>query len=387
MMLSLASCLTACGGAPSPLREDRPVVFESDELLAESKAKANAGVEPYYSSWKLIESRADSALEREPAPSLGKSATKYRQAACADFLYARSLVLAFYHTGNADYLHRALYYLLVYAECEAGTDKHLDYSAPTTDGEADIGLNIAAPLATACDVFALIYPYIEDSDVATISEWIRTEAELVKLGHEYWIEKDCYGAQYGNNHLTSHLMGLAAAAYALDDGELLDYVLRDSAITFPVMIERAILMSGDEVYSVDTDSDFADGEIYDRYRVVQNHGFAYSIYHLKFLTHTALILKNNGVDYFNYTADGGESLKLSFLAYADYLIRNDSTLNGGHYSGNPLDRGNAFSIYRIAGYIWDDDKIDETITALENGGVKCYDVEQMGDTAGYLFGN
>ena len=146
-------------------------------------------------------------------------------------------------------------------------------------------------------------------------------------------------------------------------------------------------MEGDEVYYKDTDSDFRPGEIYDRYRVVStpSNGFGYSMYHLKFLTHTALMLYNNGVDYFSYFGENGENMKLSFHVYADYLIQNDSTLYGGHYTDNKLNRENAYCMYLIANHVYNDDTIQSVIDALEEQHVRCIENELFGVTALFTY--
>ena len=369
---------------------DRPILFESDEMLAYSKKMAEMKVEPYAYSWELIKKNADYALMIGPKPYKDSDSTKFRFAACDDFVYARYLALAYYNTGDAKYLDGALAIFKAYSESDPilGTGQHLDYSAETINGKSDIGLNIALPLTAACDAYSLIYTYVSDEDRASIEKWLRIEAELVIEGHENWIKNDYYTQQYGNNHLTCHLMGIIAAAYVLEDDALLAYALdtEKNPAAYPEMLDRAILMYGDDVWSGDTDSDFDEGEIYDRYRVVQNTGFGYSLYHLKFLTYCAMMMSNNNVDYFIYYGSNGENLKLPYLTYSEYLIKNDNTLGVGHYSNSPIDRSTALNIYYIAYYYYRDEEIASVISAILGDGISSADIEVFGHSTAYLFG-
>ena len=368
---------------------DRPVVFTTDEMLKVAKQNAEAENEPWLSTRNGILSKADLALKTGAKPDKGASATAYRLAACKDFINARYLALAFLYTEDEKYFEAAKDILMTYASLMLGTDDQLDYSAKTTDGQADIGLNIAVSFATACDVYSILYPYLDELDKADIEDWIREEAELCVKGHEYWLKNDFYEQQYGNNHLTSHLMGIIAAAYALEDDKLLSYALSDEGNIADLfeMIDHAILMEGDEVYGKDSDASFAEGEIYDRYRSIQNNGFGYAMYHLKFLTHTALLLHNNGIDVFEYCGKNGENIKLPFATYSEYLIKNDITLGSGHYANDSgLNRENAYSTYSIAYYITGDEGIKAVIDAMKAQGVVCNEVETFGITAPYLFG-
>ena len=373
---------------------NRPVLFESDEMLDYSKKMAEAGVEPYASAWKTIKKNADYALTIGPNPYTSEDCTKFRFAACDDFVYARYLAIAYRYTGEAKYLEGAILFLKTYSESDPvlGTSAHLNYSAATINGKSDLGLNIALPLTTACEVYSLLYPYLNDADKASIEAWLRVEVALVIEGHEYWIANNYYDSQLGNNHLTCHLMGIIATAYALEDNELLAYALDEglNEACYTEMIDRAILMYGDDVWQGqkqgDTDSDFEEGEIYDRYRVVQEKGFGYSLYHLKFLTYCATMLYNNGADYFIYYGTNGENLKLSYLAYADYLIENDNTLGAGHYSNSPIERDTALNIYYIAYYYYRDEKIREVISAIVGDGISSADIELFGRSTAYIFG-
>ena len=372
------------------IKGNRPVLFETDEMLALSKQKADLRIEPYYTSWVNVLKKADQSLVTAPSPYLDTSATQYRFAACSDFINARSLALAYYHTGEQKYLDRAIEYLMAYStpKIRPGTDKHLDYSAPTTDGEADIGLNLALPLTTACDTYSLLYPFMNDTEKASFESWIKAEVKLIKKGHNFWVENNYYGAQVGNNHLTSHLMGLICAAYVLEDTELLEFAVSsaENKANYLVMFDRAILMSGDELYSVDPSESFTDGEIYDRYRVVQGNGFGYAMYHLKFLTYSAFVMYNNGANFFKHVGSNGETLLLPFRYYADFLIENDSTLKGGYYSGNALNIESSYVLYLIADIVYDDEIVSNVVTTLEKRGVVSGDNEIFGRSGGYILG-
>lgn len=366
---------------------ERPFLFETDEMLAHSFAKVREGVEPWASAFARTKKHADEAPA--PSPFLGSSATQYRLRACQELIYARYHAVTFLGTGEQKYLDSALAFLNAYARSTPmlGSDETLDYSAPTIDGQSDLGLNIAAPLVAFCDVYSLLYPYLADSDKVEMTKWIKVGAALIRKGHEYWIANDYYDHQYGNNHLSSHLMGLIAAAYAIEDDELLAYALdgEKNPAHFAEMIERAILMKGDEVWYRDTDSDFTDGEIYDRYRVVQNNGFFYAIYHLKFLTNGAVMLKNNGLDYFSFVGKNGENLLLPYHAYEEYLAANTVEIGNRHYVGSPFCRSVPLFSYHMADYYYSDERVHALVRLMLDAGEISWDKETFGDTAIFFY--
>ena len=388
-MIKASNAVTVGKSYSARMKGDRPVIFESDEMIAFSLSKAKAHVEHWASGWANVQKNAALVLTSGASPYTGESATEFRLAACQDFIGARYLALTYLGTGDKSYLNAAVDILNLYAKSspKLGSDETLDYSAATINGQSDIGLNIALPLTTFCEVYALLYNHISEEDRAIMADWIRVEAELVKKGHEYWISNNYYDKQYGNNHLTCHLMGLIAAAYALEDDALLNYAL-DSTLNeacFGEMIERAILMKGDETWYKDIDSDFAEGEIYDRYRVVQNAGFGYAIYHLKFLTNCAAILKNNGIDYFSYYGDNGENLSIPYHAYAEYLLKDNVNLGTGHYTGSPMSRQDALFSYIMANYYYEDEVIANVVEKLMSEGVYPFDKETFGRSPAYIY--
>ena len=372
---------------------NRPVLFETDEMLAASKEQAGLRLEPWLTSWQNVLKKANASLTAEPSPYVGTSSTEYRLAACNDFISARSLALAYRNTGDETYLNRAIDYLMAYASpaLRPGTDDYLDYSGvETSDGQPDIGLNIAVPLTTACDAYSLIYPYMNDSDKALFESWIEEEVSLVKKGHQYWIDNDYYWNQIGNNHITSHLMGMICAAYVLEDDALLTYAINSAQNDSDLleMLDRPILMEGDTVFHRDPQSTFTDGEIYDRYRVVDTtpNGFGYAMYHLKFLTYSAFVMQNNGLDFFRYEGTNGENLLLSYKAYAPYLIANDPSINGGYYNGNSLQQESTYTLYLMAYYIYGDETLRNVINALNEYGFVPGDNELFGRSGGYILG-
>ncbi len=387
--------------APSAaMTGNRPVLFDTDEMLAYSKEMADAGIEPWASSWRTTLAKADADLIFGAKPYTDSNCQEYRFAACNDFINARYLALAYYNTQDTKYLDAALSFLKTYAESDPmlGTGEHLDYSAAKINGKSDIGLNVGLPLTTACEVYALIYPYVSDADKTIIENWIRIEADLVIEGHEYWIVNDYYDQQYGNNHLTCHLMAIISAAYVLEDDDLLSYAIKGTDTNpkyFSEMIESAILMYGDDTWGGDPgdpNPDFDDGEIYDRYRVVQQKGFGYALYHLKFLTLCANVLYNNGVDYFIFYGENGENLLLPYLTYAEYLLdyENITDKNGiateGFYEGSPIDLGDALNLYLIGYYHYEDETIAEVITKINDLGIGFKDVELFGSSTAYTYG-
>ena len=365
----------------------RPVLFETDEMLSVAFQKAKDGIEPLASAFDRIKKSADNAPPA--APHLGKSATQYRLIACSDLINARYHTLAYLGTQEKRYFDAAMAILNTYAKSDPmlGSDETLDYSSPAVDGKPDIGLNIAAPLTAFCEIYSLLYPYLDDSDKTAMKKWIGVGAELIKKGHEYWTGNDYYDRQYGNNHLSSHLMGLIAAAYALEDDDLLAYALDEekNPAYFAEMIERAILMKGDEVWYRDIDSDFADGEIYDRYRVVQNNGFFYAIYHLKFLTNGAVMLKNNGVDYFSFVGKNGENLLLPYHAYEEYLAANTVEIGNRHYVGSPMCRSVPLFSYHMADYYYNDERVSAIVKMMLDAGEISWDKETFGHTAVFIY--
>ena len=159
-----AANLLALGtaGISAEMKGNRPVLFTTDEMIASSKANALAYKTPWSTNMSTIKQLADQAIINGVNPDTGTGATAYRLAACIDLINAHYIALTYLYTEDSKYLNAAVDFLLAYAEPMLGTSQYLDYSAATTDGKADIGLNIAAPLTTACEVYSLLYPYIGD---------------------------------------------------------------------------------------------------------------------------------------------------------------------------------------------------------------------------------
>ena len=145
-------------------------------------------------------------------------------------------------------------------------------------------------------------------------------------------------------------MGLAAIGFTLGDEGLITYALDspENPRDWKEMHDGAILMESkpnpSQLYHRDPTltrgaAPPANGEIYDRYRVITTRegrglGMPYAFFHQRMLMVTAEMAFLNGRDLYRCEGPHGENLRLTFDAHAPYLLKKEPVACGGYYAGN-----------------------------------------------------
>lgn len=220
-----------------------------------------------------------------------------------------------------------------------------------------MGMCVGEMAAGFVNVYGLLHEYLTPAEHASVRAWFSRLVPEIKAGHQAWIDNGYFGEQDYNNHLSAHLLGLAAIGYALKDEALLAYTFdsMDNPRDYREMIAGAILMPGKpdtQFWKEDKRRDTKPGEIYDRYRVVtirggKGFGLGYAMLHLQFLTLIAEAAHHHGGDYFAYAGRHGESLRRAFEHYADYYITHDPAVHGPYHANDRLFAWN-LSAFQIA---------------------------------------
>jgi hypothetical protein len=323
------------------------------ERLARNAASTE---EPFASAWAHLRAAADAALEAEPRVYAGDNSLDLRMATSATSSRVRDLCLAYHVTGDERYAGRAvdLFSPWTAADPPPGTQLVSDEFAggDRADTMAGLGLNVGLAATDMAIAYSLVWPHLAPELRADAETWLRALAPVIIDGHRAWIDNDYYGHQDYNNHLTGHNMGLAAIGFAAKEPDLVRFALdsADNPRDWKEMHDGAILLAEapleDQLWHGDPTltrgaAPPVSGEIYDRYRIVtirdgRGCGLPYAFFHQRMLTLTAEMARQNGIDLYGYTGPHGENLRLTFQAYAPFLLRGEPVVRRGYYSGNRM---------------------------------------------------
>lgn len=342
------------GGDAVAESADRPVVWTTDADIEDAKQRVTNQEEPYYTSWLMTREHADNALDDELVPYQGPDPDRYFIDGRDQAKQTRSLALAYRISGEQVYLNAAKEVLGDWAqdaiEYPYGPPADFpDFDAfPSSDLPHGAGLRIGRIMSTFADAYGLMWPEMSAAERDDVDQWMRLMLPPIKESQRQWEEEHhknneppWMGHNYYNNHLSAHILGMAAIGYAVQDQEIIDHALTgsDNPRNLETMIENAILMPGDEVYRDDPSNNGAPnakaGEMWDRYRIINtpSKGLFYSLTHIRFLALTVEMTHNNdGVDYYDYQAPGGENLELAFERYSPWFVTGDpNSVNDGYY--------------------------------------------------------
>jgi hypothetical protein len=342
----------------------RPVVVFTDAMLANLRANCASDHEPFRTCWANLQADARKALTGTYPPYVGANSVEFAGAARRTGGAVRDLLLVHAVTGDAALAQRARAILLDWATHDPLPGSTLDRQPYVSgqdrgDSVAGLGLNVGLAACILANDYSLLYPYLTEQERAACEKWLRLLGDVTREGHQVWIDKNYFSHQDFNNHLTGHLMGLAAVGYAVGDDALVHYALDspENPRDLVEMLDGTIIMGRDQLYPADpTITKGAPepevGEIYDRYRVltIRNNlgcGLAYAFFHLKMLATTAEMAFHHGTDYFARTGPRSQSLRLPFEVHAKYLITGRADTAPGYFQDNVLHLSDAH-IYELA---------------------------------------
>lgn len=395
----LCCALMTFGAVERPLtasedtRATRPIVLTTTADLDTARQRIEQRIEPLYSTWLKTLAQADDSLPRPPDPYQGTDHEEYFRVGTRQGIQARSLALVFRLEGERQYADKARELLLAWA------NERRQYPFNLSEPSHSAGLVIARVVVVFADAYALLYDKFDASEREQIDRWLRSLADAIQVSRRIWVHGQLpgrptpyLGRQNFNNHLGAHTMGLAAIGYALADDALIRYALRDPANprNLKTLIDGAIVSSRRDLYHGDpTLTQGAPnpqrGEVYDRYRTTEGKGLGYCHIHLRFLTLTALMARNNGdsFDYFAYSGNGA-GLEAAFNFYSDFLLSGNTAARTGYYrEDHGVDFG-LLGVFEVASRIYrDNDLIRMVLCARQR--VR-FDSETFGWTAPLVHG-
>jgi hypothetical protein len=338
------------------ITKPHPRLYVDGADIALMKQRVDARSEPWYGAWVRVKDAADKrrsgAVEPRPLEGPVTQETFFLDA-LTDARACVYLALAWHITGDEAYAEVGLETLLAWARAEPNPCTGFDPSVRFPN----MGMEVARATSQFVWAYDLLCPYpgFAPADKKVVQAWMRVLEKEIKTGiarwagrfrwvkdEERWVEDAevprYFGGQEFQNHIAGHTMGLVLLGYALGDRELAQYAI-DSTYprNFKALISGCILMDGDPPFHGEPDDAPPphDGEIYDRYRHYEppGKGIGYAHLTLSMLVAAAEVAYHNGLDFYTFTAPGGETLEKPFDFYADLYRLKDSTLKGGFYSG------------------------------------------------------
>lgn len=319
-----------------PVRTEGPRLMFTPESFARMKTRVTLGLEPWASAAANLVEEAERKLDAVAQPYTGRDSLAFYQAAVIDGERARLLAYAWLVSDEERFAAAALETLLAWASADPVPASNFDPAIrfPNT------GMEVARAAVPMLEVYDLArdHPALSNSDREVIEEWFSLLTLPILTGKRRWEENDYFNRQDFQNHLTAHVMGLAAIGYTLGDRDLVQFALDhpENPRDFKELIAGTILMAGDVPHH--REPAYAnppmDGEIYDRYRhfTAGGRGITYVHLSLSQLLYTAEIAWNNGIDFYRYIAPGGENLRLPLQRYADLFRTRDLREVGGFFA-------------------------------------------------------
>lgn len=343
---------------------DGPVLLTTNEMLETANRRIVDRRDPWYTAWVRTKHRADAHLDVDFSPSQGTSAGAYFHDGMHQAGITLSLAVSHALTADETYAAKAREILLEWA-----TDPNQDRDVATSSSRLAQGLLIARVVSKFAYAATFIWHTLSKRDREAVEDWLGRMAYLIYKTQWIWHENDYFHRQYYTNHQAAHIMGLGTIGFVLDDRRIVDYALDSprNPRDLTDMIEGAILMEGQDPWWADPsesdvthalyDSIAADpapdpqtGEMFDRYRVLDGFGMAYSLSNLLHLTVLAEAAYHNGYGraFYDYTGPGGEHLELPFEYYAAFVRTGDTSLKSGYYAGEFVLEPERKALYELA---------------------------------------
>ena len=317
---------TAAFGAEAPS-------IECDAtMLARARERIEARSEPFQTYWQLAKSEVATALTLEPKPCTSRDPLEFHGEAQSQGIAARLLAYQWRLEDRTVAGTSAVALLDAWASATPlpGTDFDPAIRLPNA------GMDVARGMLPFVAAYDLVHghPALTPEIDTRIHAWFRALVPVVKEGILRWETNDDFGGQHFQNHHVAHTLGLALFGAALVDGELIQLALDSpgNPKDFKELIAGLILMPGDDPLHGPRDKPIHPGEIIDRARTQTGSGLSYCHLSMTLMLYTAEVLtRATGEDWVNWTAPGGESLRLPFTFYSDFWRLRNAGLHGGFY--------------------------------------------------------
>lgn len=330
----------------------RPFVILSDAALQELHKQSASDSEPMATAWSKLKVQAAEALNQTFQPEDFRNSTQFGHASRVAASAGRDMIIVWHVTGENRLRQTAKKLMLEWVDFEPRPGENLERvvygSVERGDGSttAGLGLNVGVAAWYWSELYCLLWPELTEKERDRTSAWLRFLAELIEEGHRYWIDNDYYNEQDYNNHLSGHLVGLAAVGYALQDPKLIAYTYESpkNPRDYREMLHGTILMPSKgrgQFWRSDPSKTTQPGEIYDRYRVLtkrggKGHGLAYAMMHLRMLIILAEMAHAHGTDYYSHAGPNGENLLLPLEHYSSFYIARSPAVKGSYHAGDRL---------------------------------------------------
>lgn len=309
-----------------------PIIECDASMIARARERITAKAEPFYSYWQLAKAEAAQALIAQPKPCSSRDSLVFHGEAQAQGIAARLLAYQWRLEGDQAAGAHAVALLDAWASAHPlpGTDFDPAIRFPNS------GMDVARGMLPFLATYDLLrgHPALKPEVDARIRVWFRSLVPAVKEGIRRWEENADFGGQHFQNHHVAHTLGLALFGVALEDLELIQLALDspDNPRDFKELVAGLILMPGDEPLGGLHGKPLHAGELEDRVRTGSGSGLTYCHLSMTLLLYTAEVLSRaTGQDWVNWTAAGGESLRLPFTFYSDFWRLKNARLHGGYY--------------------------------------------------------
>lgn len=327
-------------------------------MLERARERIATKTEPFYSYWQLAKADAAESLKLPPKPCLSRDSLVFHGEAQTQGIAARLLAYQWRLDDDESAGAHAVALLDAWSSSNPlpGTDFDPTIRFPNSGMDVVRGM---LPFVAAYDLLRGHPAMTPDID-RRIRDWFRALVPVVKEGIQRWETNDDFGGQHFQNHHVAHTLGLALFGAALDDKSLIQLALDspDNPKDFKELISGLILMPGDEPLGGLHGKPLHAGELDDRVRTSSGAGLTYCHLSMTLLLYTAEVLSRaTGQDLVNWTAPGGENLRLPFTFYSDFWRLKNAGLHGGYYERDqPHIQDNApfLGVFEVALHHWPD---------------------------------
>ncbi len=352
LALTLLIAKTAVAQPPDPR-------IECDaSMLARARGRIAAKTEPFHTYWELAKADTAEALKLPPKPCSSRDSLVFHGEAQTQGIAARLLAYQWRLEDNESAGARAVAILDAWASANPlpGTDFNPAIRFPNSGMDVARGM---LPFVAAYDLLRG-HPALSPGTDFRIREWFRRLVPVVKEGIHRWETNGDFGGQHFQNHHVAHTLGLALFGTALDDKALVQLALDspDNPKDFKEVMSGLILMPGDKPLGGLRGKPLLAGELDDRIRTSSGAGLTYCHLSMTLLLYTAeLLTRVTGEDWVNWTAPGGETLRLPFTFYSDFWRLKNAGLHGGYYERDQphiLNHGPFLGVFEVALHQWPD---------------------------------
>ncbi|MEI7900526.1 MAG: alginate lyase family protein [bacterium] len=270
-----------------PITQPHPRLLVTPADITEIQGAIAAHIEPRYSAWLNLKSRADSWCQNPVStPYTGQNAMAFFNAARGAGHAASKMALAYLLNGNAAHAAKAKEILLAWAQAtpRPGTD----FPSISSDNFVGGGMLVARGVNGLVYAYDYLYNDLTPAERTVVESWFRDMLPVIRSSIDRWnapferssgdprgyvessnLDNIYFYGQLYQNHVVSNTMGWLLFGYALGDQELVQFAVdsKDNPRSYLNLFEGNILMSGETSPDSDTMTPAPqDGEIYDRSR-------------------------------------------------------------------------------------------------------------------------